>query len=80
MQSLSRRLKRGNVVMVFNTITKQNEFVEKRGTTGKRWRSAVKDKLTETADEFIGYVTAPLTKKHVNAESDKGKRHIYMSR
>jgi len=42
MQSLRRRIKRGNSVIVQNFVTKEMEVVDKKGTPKKVWNRAKK--------------------------------------
>lgn len=73
MQSASRMIKRGNAVIAFDEVTKQNEFVAKRGTSKKIWAWAVKNEMKLTEHEYRESITDPLTHEMVEKST---KRNI----
>jgi hypothetical protein len=77
MQSLSRALRRGSAVLVFNQITKAVEPVWRKNTTRERWAYAKRDKLEATADKYCEGITKPLTQKDILNARDKGVKNIF---
>jgi hypothetical protein len=57
MQSLSRQLKRGNAMIIFDSILKQLERIPKRGTSVKFWKSNKKNQMLEEEKNVI--LTSP---------------------
>lgn len=80
MQSLSRALRRGSAVLVFNQITKTVEPVCRKNTTRKRWSCAKRDKLEATVDNYCENVTQPLTQKDIIHAQNKGIKNIFKSK
>lgn len=77
MQSLSRALRRGSAVLVFNQVTKAVEPVWRKNTTRERWSYAKRDKLEATADNYCENVTKPLTQKGISNAQTKGIKNIH---
>ena len=62
MQSLRRRIMRGNSVVVENTVTKQMEVVDKKGTPKKVWNRAKKDRMLEFEQAYCNRVVQSINK------------------
>ena len=45
MQSLNRAVKRGNAVIYFDSVTKDNKVCYKKGSTASEWKNALKDRI-----------------------------------
>jgi len=53
MQSLSRQLKRGNAIIIFDSILKCFESIPKRGTSREFWKSSQKFRSEEGESDAI---------------------------
>ena len=53
---------RGNSVVVENTVTKQMEVVDKKGTPKKVWNRAKKDRMLEFEQAYCNRVVQPINK------------------
>lgn len=76
MQSVSRRLRRGNAVITFSEITKQNELIDKKGTEAKLWKHAVRNQLKEAAISYCLSITKPITADIIEKAREKKKKYI----
>ena len=62
MQSLRRRIKRGNSIIVKNLVTKEMEVIDKKGTPKKVWNRAKKDRMLELEQAYCARVVQPINK------------------
>ena len=62
MQSLRRRIMRGNSVVVENTATKQMEVVDKKGTQKNIWNRSKKNRSLEFEKAYCARVVQPINK------------------
>lgn len=53
---------RGNSVVVENTVTKQMEVVDKKGTPKKVWNRAKKNRMLEFEQAYCNRVVQPINK------------------
>ncbi len=71
--SLNRKIKRGNAVISEDLIN--GVFVtEKKGTSKKKWRYALKKRSREAEKKYRNNVTQPLLKSDI---LNSKKKHIY---
>lgn len=50
MQSVSRAIKRGNAIMVFDNVHKRFEVVMKKGTELKKWEWSLRNQIPYTLE------------------------------
>lgn len=63
MQSLTRQLKRGNAIIIFDNVFKRLESVAKRGTQVKLWKSSQKNREMSAEREHIMAAQKPIVGK-----------------
>ena len=78
-QSISRMLRRGNAVLYFDNVTKKPEIQQKRGATRVWYSKCLRNSLSEATNEFVNYITKPITKAMMDAAKEKGDRIIVNS-
>lgn len=76
MQSLARQFKRGNAVIYFDSVTKNTEVQQKRGTTAAQWNHCVRMASEEAMDAYCTGVTKPITKAMMDEAKANGKRMV----
>ena len=65
MQSLRRQIKRGNAVIVKNTVTNQMEVITKKGTQRKIWNRSKRERSIEFEEMYDLRIVQPLKSERV---------------
>lgn len=65
MQSLRRQIKRGNAVIVKNTVTNQMEVVTKKGTERNIWNRSKRERSIEFEKMYDLRIVQPLKSERV---------------
>lgn len=69
-QSVTRAIRRGNAVIAFDSVSKTNNLVYKKGSTKEQWRLANKNRSIIAETNEINSVTKPLSQDDIeNSDS-----------
>lgn len=69
-QSVTRAIRRGNAVIAFDSASKTNNLVYKKGSTKEQWRLANKNRSIIAETNEINSVTKPLSQDDIeNSDS-----------
>ena len=78
MQSLRRQIIRGNAVIAFDNILKQEYVRARKGSNDMEWRLAKSNEMKASEQNYIDSVTVPLRRGYIGEQAKKGKRYIYL--